>query len=64
MNFLFHPKITAGACIAALGAIAVYIPDIKATFGAKGLLFCIGLSVLIAVCTFGRSPAPAVDNAK
>lgn len=62
-TLLFHPLITKTSFVAGLTALATFIPDIKATFGTKGLIVAILIAVALAVCTAGRSPIKSVDNA-
>jgi hypothetical protein len=60
-RFLFNPKVTMTALVAALGSIAAYSYQIQEAFGKKGLVVCIAVSVLCAICAAGRSIAPAID---
>jgi hypothetical protein len=60
-HLLFNPKVTMTALVAALGSIAAYSYQIQEAFGKRGLLACIAVSVLCAICAAGRSIAPAID---
>lgn len=63
-KLLFHPKVTFSAYLAGLATLLGYSREIEAAFGQKGLLVVIASAVILSICTYGRSPASAVDNNK